>query len=611
MRLALIPVVAGLLAVLLALILAPTLLQASNRSPAALADGYQLLVNPGMEVFDPPYADDCQVASGWQRFWTNSQEPCWMDTAVYAGDGWVERIEGDTSQLIVGTEPYTAGIRQQVTGLTPGVDYGFHAAMLTIYQTSASDGVDGTMIKQVGMDPTGGTDPEAPTVIWSEADDHDQGPWSIDLRTAATAQSSTVTVFIRVVSLYDSGGGAYENLSFLDSAILARTPVVYATSPALSESPTFVVCWDNAEAAPGGGYVRWYDVQWLDEAEGVWHDWQVRTSAVEATFCGEAGHTYRFRARAWQRYLNNAHLWGPYRPEGDTTTHVAGGQQSQLVGKVSSPAGQPIAGATVAISGTTFAASSGSFGEYALSFPTLPGPLAVTVYHPLWLAPAPVYGLMVGPTETVTLDWTLRPPDDALLEGGFESSLKGWTVIAADGVTPALVTAPVHSGHGALRLGGTGVPGQTAGMSFTVGVSQTVILTGARDPVLSFWYRPVTTDSGDRFNAILTVVSATNPAALLSSQRVLVTAPVTGAITGTQTVVARQVLTPSLQAGDWAHVWASLGRPRASFDGRVTVQFEVWNDGDDGATVVYLDDASLGSTPVGPFRVYNPIVLRH
>ena len=64
-----------------------------------------------------------------------------MDTRVFAdshlGGGWVERIEGDTSQLVISTLPYTAGILQRVTGLTPGVGYGFHAAMLTIFQTSA------------------------------------------------------------------------------------------------------------------------------------------------------------------------------------------------------------------------------------------------------------------------------------------------------------------------------------------------------------------------------------------------------------------------------------------------------------------------------------------
>ena len=32
----------------------------------------------------------------------------------------------------------------------------------------------------------------------------------------------------------------------------------------------------------------------------------------------------RFRARVWQRYPNGAHLYGPYRPQGDTSTTVVG-----------------------------------------------------------------------------------------------------------------------------------------------------------------------------------------------------------------------------------------------------------------------------------------------
>ena len=134
----------------------------SQSSSAAVQD-YNLLDNPGLEVYDPPYGQydgvDCQVGTGWQRFWYDGPEPGWIDARVFAsshlGTGWVEKIEGETCQLVVSTEPYTAGLLQQVTGMTPGVGYGFHAAMLTIFQTSAQTPVDGTMIKQVGMDPTG------------------------------------------------------------------------------------------------------------------------------------------------------------------------------------------------------------------------------------------------------------------------------------------------------------------------------------------------------------------------------------------------------------------------------------------------------------------------
>ena len=63
-----------------------------------------------------------------------------MDARVFAhdvmGTDWVEKVEGQTSQVIISTDPYVSGIYQRVTGLTPGLPYGFHAAMMTIYQSS-------------------------------------------------------------------------------------------------------------------------------------------------------------------------------------------------------------------------------------------------------------------------------------------------------------------------------------------------------------------------------------------------------------------------------------------------------------------------------------------
>ena len=171
-----------LLLLALSVTLCPVRWQAAQAQVEPRADDYQLLANPGLEFFDGPYGQcdgvDCQVASHWQRFWHDGAEPCWMDTRVFAyshlGTGWVERIEGVTSQLVFSSEPYTAGLWQQVTGLTPGLGYGFHAAMLTIFETSAQAPVDGTMIKQVGIDPTGGTDPRSPDIVWSDPNDEDQ-----------------------------------------------------------------------------------------------------------------------------------------------------------------------------------------------------------------------------------------------------------------------------------------------------------------------------------------------------------------------------------------------------------------------------------------------------
>jgi hypothetical protein len=271
---------ASLLLLVLIVALSPVRSQASEPGVETSSVEYQLLANPGMEAFDSPYGEydgvDCQVASHWQRFWdAGDVEPYWMDTDVFAqshlGCRWVERIEGETSQLVFSSEAYTAGLWQRVEGLTPGLGYGFTAAMLTIYETSAQPPVDGTMIKQVGIDPAGGTDPSSPSIVWSEPNGEDQA-WDIDNRTAIFAQGPAATVFVRVSSLYPARDPSLLNLSFLDSATLAQTASVSAVSPAESTGTQFTVRWDNAVGSPDAT-IRWYDVQWSDAAVGVWHEW--------------------------------------------------------------------------------------------------------------------------------------------------------------------------------------------------------------------------------------------------------------------------------------------------------------------------------------------------
>jgi len=581
--------------------------EAQYRLEMATEPNYQLLTNPGMESFGGSYGQfqdvACQVASGWQRFWLDGPAPCWMDTRVFAasdlGGGWVERIEGATSQMIVSTQPYTAGLWQRVTGLTPGVGYGFHAALLTIYQTSAGEPDHGAMIKQVGIDPSGGTDPSAPTVVWSEADGHDLGPWSIDLRAAVWAQSDTATVFIRVISPYEAGAWPYMNQSFLDSAILAQTPTVAASSPAETESTIFQVRWDGATAAPGAVKLRWYDVQWLDEAEGVWHDWLTRITLdqVQAAFTGERGHAYRFRARVWQKYENGAHLASPYRPDGDTRTLVLG---SRLVGQVMTNEGFPVIGATVSISGTGFSAASGRGGNYEIWPMPSEEPRSIMVDYPAWLAPAPIHDVVFGPTDTFSLDWTLRPADDAVQNGGFESGLSGWSVSDGQESRPVLVAAPVHTGRGAVALAGDAAPGSTTVMS------QTIALSGSWEPALAFWYKPVgLAPYGDAFRVVLTVRTE-------MSDHVPEPAMMGGSRSWSDgrnglAEVRSYILTPSLEATDWQHVSLTLAA-EGTFTGTVAVQFEM-RSGDAATATVYLDEVSLGRTPGGPYKSYLPVTL--
>jgi hypothetical protein len=76
----------SLVLLILALILVLAGPQVLSQSPSVTLQEYNLLSNPGMEVFDPPYGQydgvDCQVATGWQRFWYGGPEPGWMDARV-------------------------------------------------------------------------------------------------------------------------------------------------------------------------------------------------------------------------------------------------------------------------------------------------------------------------------------------------------------------------------------------------------------------------------------------------------------------------------------------------------------------------------------------------
>jgi hypothetical protein len=88
--------------------------------------------------------------------------------------------------------PFTAGIYQQVP-VTPGVvyqtDIGWAAA-------SCNDAICSNMERKLGLDPTGKTDPLAPSVIWSRIEaGGDKWP---DLTVSARATGPTMTVFVWV-----------------------------------------------------------------------------------------------------------------------------------------------------------------------------------------------------------------------------------------------------------------------------------------------------------------------------------------------------------------------------------------------------------------------------
>jgi hypothetical protein len=91
--------------------------------------------------------------------------------------------------------------------------------------------------------------------------------------------------------------GNGENVQRVPLRIDRRPPSVTILPLAAEQpAPNFLVSWVGTDPEPGSG-VAGYDVQVRDGASGAWTNWQVGTLADSATFSGQRGHTYYFRAR--------------------------------------------------------------------------------------------------------------------------------------------------------------------------------------------------------------------------------------------------------------------------------------------------------------------------
>ena len=122
------------------------------------------------------------VADGWD-FWVLSGSPAFdvgQDSPVPPS----QRIWTDG----VG---FVAGLRQRVTGVVPGATY--RAGVVWAPYTG---NCRGTVERRVGVDPTGNTDPQSPTVVWSPPF-FDYRAFEV-LEVSAVAQANAVTVFVFV-----------------------------------------------------------------------------------------------------------------------------------------------------------------------------------------------------------------------------------------------------------------------------------------------------------------------------------------------------------------------------------------------------------------------------
>ncbi len=235
-------------------------------------DGY--LSNGG---FEGNYYDvgAGQVAEGWTRVHLDGN-PNWMSTQVFAQGGWVEKIGGENSQILsvenlgIG-DPFETLLYQRVEGLQVGQTYSFSGWVLKMYGGSANPNPPEDPYAYgswVGVDPTGGTDPNGETVIWGEQDwqTRRRGSWR-NHRMAITAQSTSMTVFVRIWLKWQRA----ETQAIADAMELFDAPSVTLHTPS-GTLQTPYLDWTGTlpdMLAQRGFYEMYYDVQ-KQAADGSW-----------------------------------------------------------------------------------------------------------------------------------------------------------------------------------------------------------------------------------------------------------------------------------------------------------------------------------------------------
>jgi LysM repeat protein len=169
------------------------------------------LVNPG---FESPFVNsggivEVQVAQGWTPWnvtqvqggnTSENQRPDYLPASNTENSLGVPRIDSgaDAQQYFSFFATHVGGVFQRVTNATAGVDYTF-SVRAYVWSTSFDDvGIseeDGGVIFQVGIDPTGGTNGESGTIVWSSPSvTYDAyNSYSVTARATGTA----ITVFVR------------------------------------------------------------------------------------------------------------------------------------------------------------------------------------------------------------------------------------------------------------------------------------------------------------------------------------------------------------------------------------------------------------------------------
>lgn len=145
--------------------------------------------------------------------------------------------------------PFDAGIRQTVGGLQNGVYYRFRIGYshARLDPGTTTNDVHPSMGRQVGVDPTGGTDPRSANVLWGSAlFNSDRGMNPAELTMTFAARADKATIFFRGIFKGASGRAkvwfdvaCMEVASDMPTATpLAPTATTIPPTPTTRPSPT-------------------------------------------------------------------------------------------------------------------------------------------------------------------------------------------------------------------------------------------------------------------------------------------------------------------------------------------------------------------------------------
>jgi hypothetical protein len=131
----------------------------------------------------------------------------------FGGSGLDYHQHGRYSQVITSRYGFDLAFYQTVKA-EPGRDYTFKGMIVSFYKGTSGERADNKIFKTIGIDPTGGHDYSAPTVVWGERDGKDN-EWRYP-SVRVKAQGNTITVFIRLENTEKDVGQTELNIVHLE-----------------------------------------------------------------------------------------------------------------------------------------------------------------------------------------------------------------------------------------------------------------------------------------------------------------------------------------------------------------------------------------------------------